>query len=424
MRRTRRRLTQLLSAVVLMVVGGVITLALYPLLPEGFKESVEDFGGKTTADFKFRNNAPIVDKRSPTKPPALAPTSTIARLTPTPTAIPLSTGVRISPTQRPTPSPTSRPIPTLTPTPTPTQVPLKEWQNYLLGLINADRVSFGLSPVTLGSNPAAQEHAEEMLEYSYLSHWDLDGLTPYMRYTLAGGVNYEAENASGLAFPLRDGPSYRTVNPFQQLRETEMGWMESPGHRKNILNPIHKKVNLGIACSRITCAAVQQFEGDYIEFNEPPTLNSGVLTLDATLLAGFTLSGIQVWYDQPPHPLTLKQLVRTQSYNVGETPVAFLRRPLSGNQNYLEDRTVFTWVSSISPYDVFEDTSIVSQKVVEVPWVTADVWQTGGGTFNVKANLAEVVREFGDGVYTIHIWSSVDGEGVPLTNYSIFLEAE
>lgn len=96
----------------------------------------------------------------------------------------------------PTPVPLSTSTPVSTAGPAADQV-LSTLVQYMLDLINDDRLEHGLQPVTLGTNPAAQQHAEEMLSEGYLSHWGLDGLKPYMRYTLAGGFNYEAENVSG-----------------------------------------------------------------------------------------------------------------------------------------------------------------------------------------------------------------------------------
>ena len=40
-----------------------------------------------------------------------------------------------------------------------------------------------MSPVVLGSNPAAQMHAEDMLAYDYIGHWWADGRKPYIVYT-------------------------------------------------------------------------------------------------------------------------------------------------------------------------------------------------------------------------------------------------
>ena len=62
---------------------------------------------------------------------------------------------------------------------------LKE-KRYMLELINIERQRAGLSPVGLGSNAAAQLHAESELEHCSSSHWGIDGLKPYMRYSLGG----------------------------------------------------------------------------------------------------------------------------------------------------------------------------------------------------------------------------------------------
>ena len=57
----------------------------------------------------------------------------------------------------------------------------------MLDLINEERVKRGLNPAFMGSNAAAQAHADNLLETCTLSHWDSDGLKPYMKYSQAGG---------------------------------------------------------------------------------------------------------------------------------------------------------------------------------------------------------------------------------------------
>ncbi len=72
----------------------------------------------------------------------------------------------------------------------------EELINYALNLINEDRAKHGLAPVSLGNNIAAQKHAEDMLKYRYISHWDSEGYKPYMRYTEYNGRGEVSENAS------------------------------------------------------------------------------------------------------------------------------------------------------------------------------------------------------------------------------------
>ncbi len=327
------------------------------------------------------------------------------------------------------PASNDSPIPTETASPS---TPLDGLKNYMLELINADRRANGLDPVTLGNNPAAQAHAEEMLANSFLSHWGLDGMKPYMRYTLAGGVNYEAENVSGAISPPQPGLRYRTIDPKEELREIQQGYMESPGHRENIVNPLHKKVNLGIACDRTHCATDQQFAGDYVEFSQRPTITSGILNLAGRLSDDFTLVSIQVWYDPPPRPLTVGQLDKTYCYDTGTSPVAFIRKPLPTGRHYVSSGNPFTWDKCLDPYGIPPDTPPLNPGTdaapstsvgsSDPPRITASTWKVAGESFQVEANLTGVVEDHGAGVYTILIWGDSGGENMRLTSYSIFLE--
>ena len=172
-----------------------------------------------------------------------------------------------------------------------------------------------------------------------------------MRYTQAGGVDYEGENVAGPVFR-EEGVNYFETPPRESVRQTQVGLMNSPGHRRNILGKWHKKVNLGIACDPIDCAVSQQFQGDYVEFDLPPEINDGFLGFSGKLKGGFELSGVQVWYDESPHRLTLGQLDATSSYGVGQQPAVFLRPPLTGNAFYPEDLSTYSWSSKVDPYRV------------------------------------------------------------------------
>ena len=80
---------------------------------------------------------------------------------------------------------------------------LDELRRYAVALVNRDRADQDLPPVTLGSNRAAQLHAEDMLENDYLGHWWSDGRKPYMVYTQTGGNSYVSENVASSGWTLR-----------------------------------------------------------------------------------------------------------------------------------------------------------------------------------------------------------------------------
>ena len=359
----------------------------------------------------------------------------------TPTPIPTATPLPVpTPTPEPTPTPTITPVPT--PQPPPAQRHINE-KEYMLALINAERAQAGVPPVVLGNNIAAQLHAESALANCYSGHWGMDGLKPYMRYTLAGGYQSNGENGSGLDYCIQARENYTPIrNIEQEIREVMDGWMNSPGHRRNLLDRQHRKVSIGLAWGRYNFAAYQHFEGDYADYSVLPTLDNGILSLAGATKNGITFRdrqdlGIQVYYDPPPHPLTRGQLARTYCYNSG-IQVAALRPPLTGNWFYTDHQFSKSQSQCPDPYQVppdapaprsHDDAHRISRAArsltlpnlpVTGPWITASSWTASGDNFAVQANLRPVTDQHGPGVYTITVWhQNIDG-GIIISQYSIF----
>ena len=154
-----------------------------------------------------------------------------------------------------------------------------EAKEYLLDLINAKRSEAGVPELVLGDNRAAQLHAEAAMEGCFSSHWGADGLKPYIRYSLAGGYQSNAENISGLGYCLTEGDGYQAVHSIEQeMRDAMQSWMASEGHRRNILDPWHRKVNIGVAWDRYNSMLVQHFEGDYVDYRKLPSIEDGILS--------------------------------------------------------------------------------------------------------------------------------------------------
>ena len=398
---------------------------------------------------------------TPTPTATLEPGATRVVLptsTPMPSFTPLSTAtpqVIIAPTQTP-----SLPV-YATATPTPTKTPsaapenatdssphmrhLKEKQ-MMLELINSERIKAGLGPVELGNNAAAQLHAESELENCFSSHWGVDGLKPYMRYSLAGGYQSNRENGSGSNYCIRAGDGYSGIGPLERRIERVMeGLMASPGHRSNILGRFHKKVNIGLAWDRFNFYAAQHFEGDYSEFSELPRIESGTLHFEGIAKNGVRFSenqrlSVQIYYDPPPHELTRGQVARTYCSDSGLLVVA-LRPPLPPRWHYPEGLVVITTKEPCpDPYKVPRDAAVASspseahrfwqeaynassslkERTVQAPWITASKWTADGNSFSVSANINEVLEEHGDGVYTIMVWGTIGGERAIISRYSVF----
>jgi uncharacterized protein YkwD len=102
---------------------------------------------------------------------------------------------------------------------------------------NKERRKHGLGPLT--ENPildkAARYHARNMAKKDFFDHTDPEGRGPAERIDLFG--SWEAFNGIGENIAAgEDGPA-------QACRD----WMESPGHRENILDPSYHAIGGGFA---------------------------------------------------------------------------------------------------------------------------------------------------------------------------------
>ena len=317
-------------------------------------------------------------------------------------------------------------------------------QQLVLDLTNNARRLAGLRPVRLGANLAPQEHAEDMAEHCFLSHWGTNGMKPYMRYSLAGGVQANAENVSGWSFCPADPSRYPQRSLAEKAQEAFEGLMNSPGHRDNILRPAHRVLHLGMAYRAPNFWLAQQFSGHYATFAQLPEIENGQLSFDMTACNGAQVSGddlgVQVRYDPLPTPLTPGQLQRTSCYSSGEA-LAQLRRPIRWPKSWfvsyderdwfmqtgsecLDPRTLSRVLPPAQSYEeaaaleTFESRALLSLPEI-ITWITADQWDVDDGQVRITADLSTLSRFEDKGVYTIMIWGSVDGESVPIAEYSI-----
>ena len=358
--------------------------------------------------------------------------------------------------ESPAPTITSRPTPTPVPTPTPTSVPTPfvspdlrhlEEKRYMLELINRERTKAGLQPVVLGDNDAAQLHAESALENCFSGHWGADGLKPYMRYSLAGGYQSNSENVLGSSYCIKASDGYRTMNTIEEeIRDAMDSWMNSPGHRRNILRSWHWKVNIGLAWDKYNFLVVQHFEGDHVEYSSLPNIRDGILSIEGTMKNGVTFNkdqdlSVQIYYDPPPRSLTRGQLSRTYCYTYGR-PIASLRPPLRGNSFYSEDVFVKLYESCRDPYEFpseapaprshdearrfWQEAYAASQASepisVTVPWITASEWTASGDIFSVSVDIRHLLERYGDGVYSLFVWGPLGGEDILVSQYSVFVD--
>jgi len=102
-------------------------------------------------------------------------------------------------------------------------------------LVNAERAKAGCSPVTLEARltQAAQAHSEDMAAHQNMSHTGSDGSSPGDRITRAG-YDWRAYG---------ENVAYGYATPEQVMD----AWMNSPGHRANILDCDYQEIGVGHA---------------------------------------------------------------------------------------------------------------------------------------------------------------------------------
>jgi uncharacterized protein YkwD len=100
-------------------------------------------------------------------------------------------------------------------------------------LMNAHRVSLGLSPLVWDSRAAAvaQAHSRDMFNRHYFSHTSLDGRSTWDRLA-ERGITY-SQAGENLAWGQDTGSAVLT------------GWLGSPGHRANIENGSYTRHGVG-----------------------------------------------------------------------------------------------------------------------------------------------------------------------------------
>jgi uncharacterized protein YkwD len=160
-----------------------------------------------------------------------------------------SATVTIAPTATPTPAPTPDVPPSATSSPTadpdppataapslPAELPSEQelFEAEVVELTNAERANALCGAVHTDDRlaAAARAHSEDMVERDFFDHVNPDGDGPGERASAAGYDWWASENIAW---------GYRTAE------DVVAGWMNSPGHRRNILDCDVVAVGVGVA---------------------------------------------------------------------------------------------------------------------------------------------------------------------------------
>ena len=143
---------------------------------------------------------------------------------------------------------------------------IAELEKHIHDLINGERKKHGLSPLAYNEslNRIARSHSNDMARRNYLSHYSPEGHGFSYRYKQAGyackisdkGASYLAgaeniyQNNLYNRTTIVNGIKFHDWNSPGTIAETTVeGWMNSSGHRKNILIAHWRSEGIGVAIS-------------------------------------------------------------------------------------------------------------------------------------------------------------------------------
>ncbi|WP_097992825.1 CAP domain-containing protein [Streptomyces sp. f51] len=173
-----------------------------------------------TAKAPSKSAAPSTSKK---------PAATPSKKSKAPTTAPEKSSAPASKAPAP-PKTSAAPLPSKKPSPSPTDASAR---SEVLALVNQERAKVGCSPLSTSAplTSLAQNFSEDMAARGFFDHTDPDGDTPWDRAAQAGVQGLAAENIA------------RGQADAQAVME---GWMNSEGHRANILNCDYKTIGIGV----------------------------------------------------------------------------------------------------------------------------------------------------------------------------------
>ena len=283
---------------------------------------------------------------------------------------------------------------------------INELRRYALTKINEDRAKFGLSPVLLSDNQAAQVHSNDVFATKQISHWLTNGEKPYMTYSRYGGLGnvgqnvavegYKADETVGCQYGLLMCESIKAKGAIDRA-EHDMVYNDkeccNDGHRDNILDKDHTHVSIGITYDKYYFAFVQNFENQYVTWSDPISYHADLkeVKMSGTFSTGMKADSMQIYYDAlPSNEVYLENRDRT-SYDNGEAVAAVI--PAGW---YLENSSL--------------------------PVIHASNWRVNNQDFEISFPLGDAMIGHGNGIYTVILWGIKDnGDKVPVSNTSIIL---
>jgi len=185
--------------------------------------------------------------------------------------------------------------------------------------INRDRERHGVPPVQYDTRAAiaGDLFCLDSAMAGPTGHWDLQGRAPYVRWGLAGGVDFHAENAA--TYSVSSGTITRPLAPLMLEAHESMMAETSPddGHRRTILSPSYTHVGIGLAAVAGEVRMTEEFTRVAFEWIETPAvpLRAGQrASFAGRPVTGWEIGAIEIRFESPPRPLTVMEVRRRRAY--------------------------------------------------------------------------------------------------------------
>jgi predicted transglutaminase-like cysteine proteinase len=280
-------------------------------------------------------------------------------------------------------------------------------------------------PLTLGNNPSAQAHSEDMLARRYYAFWDSNGLTPALNHGVYGGSTWGDAGMYYCTVNWSGAKDELYFNYLKSLLATAVdalarGGRESP-EGYDLLHANFTSVSIGLSWDDEYLFLVLDYEYPPVMVcDEPPTLEDGVVTLSGQQTA-MTSQGLlaEIHYFRAPQTLTPTQLNATgrdyPALSSGGQYVSLMGKyllqnlgafiadqapivdpadfPASGTDPGLESRGPLL---AAKPY-VYKKVSHYNAK--------APAWDASGGRYFIRLDLSKIIGTLGPGIYTVSVSS-------------------
>jgi len=268
----------------------------------------------------------------------------------------------------------------------------------LLATINDDRAANHLAPLILDprSSRMADEYGRRQILDGTTGHFSLDGQPPYLRYSSSGENDALLENTAAWS---SDSPFTESMLPELIRRSHEEMIGETPpndGHRQAILDPWATHAGIGLAWEQGEFRLVEIFLRRHIDWTQVLPRRSRASDHPwgaGKVRDGFRIDTISVHYEPQPHPMSVDEVNRKESYSLPKTqheyrPSPHLRTPAA--------RTI-------------DGTTISRRRNGDFA-----VFHDGSFSFDVDFDR-------GDGVYTVVVWitNEESNERIAASNVSI-----